>query len=60
MANARDEFVHEIANTARAWGFPYEETNDRLILYKSPWVKRQKRREKKLEQLAEKQQQGES
>lgn len=60
MANF-DDWVADTAETARNWRIPHKETRECLIIYKQAWVKRQKKREKKLaQQLAEKQQLGES
>lgn len=46
MSSAKDDFVNGTAEIARNWRIPHKETRDCLILYKSPWVKRQKKREK--------------
>ena len=58
MANV-DGWIANTAEIARNWRIPHKETRESLILYKQAWVKRQKKREKKLaQQLADKQQQG--
>jgi len=56
MANV-DGWIANTAEIARTWRIPHKETRECLIIYKQAWVKRQKRREKKLEQLAAKPQQ---
>lgn len=49
MSSAKDDFVNGTAEIARNWRIPHKETRECLILYKSPWVKRQKRRDQKIQ-----------
>ena len=49
MANF-DGWVADTAEIARNWRIPHKETRECLIIYKQAWVKRQKRRDQKIQE----------